>query len=283
MAIGLRNLANQRRPWQLGTIEKVKEITKHIWMHAVVDIFGSFSTGLSIPSSDVDIIISGVNAHQMQWFGGRWMSPLAILSQQLQHASWVTSLKSIEKTAMPVIKLTTAPVPIAGKTLGSGAVRGIIKLDISFSSGALPPPQHGGLHFQHGQGTAMIHQGIATRDFVMKLCAMNHVLVPITLVLKQFLSEHGLHDPYTGGLTSYALTIMVASLLQPYALEPPHTHPDLGTLLLKFFKNFGTSFDTRKYAVALTVNGPFIPLTGTPPPITSSPVNAFVILIFSGL
>ena len=266
MAIGLRNLADQRRPWQLGTIEKVKEITKSIWMHAVVDIFGSFSTGLAIPSSDVDIIICGVNSQHMQWFGGRLMSPLAILSQQLQQAPWVTTLKTIENTAMPVIKVTTAPVPIASNTLGSGAVRGIIKLDISFSTTFGAPLHSAGFlatgSGNHTQVLPNMHQGIATRDFVMKLCAMNHALVPLTLVLKQFLSENGLHDPYTGGLTSYAVTIMVASILQPYVLEPPHTHPDLGTLLLIFFRKFGTKFDTRKHAVALTVNGPFVPLSG---------------------
>jgi len=267
MAIALRSLADRRRPWQLGTIDKVKEITKSIWIHAEVDIFGSFSTGLAIPSSDVDIVICGVNSQQMQWFGGRWLSPMAILSQQLQQASWVTTLKTIENTAMPVIKVTTAPVPISANVLGSAAVRGIIKLDVSFSTAFMLPPHAGGQFatangVHHGPVPATMHQGIATRDFVMKLCAMNHALIPLTLVLKQFLSEKCLHDPYTGGLTSYAVTIMVASILQPYVLEPPHTHPDLGTLFLKFFQKFGTTFDTRKHAVALAVNGPFVPLTG---------------------
>ena len=36
MAVGLRRLADQRRPWQLGTVEKIKEIVRHLWLHATV-------------------------------------------------------------------------------------------------------------------------------------------------------------------------------------------------------------------------------------------------------
>ena len=80
------------------------------------------------------------------------------------------------------------------------------------------------------------------------------------LVLKQFLQEKGLHDPFTGGLSSYAVTIMVAAILQPHALERPETQPDIGTLLLTFLRRYGTRFDTRKYAVVLSINGPFVSL-----------------------
>jgi hypothetical protein len=109
-------------------------------------------------------------------------------------------------------------------------------------------------------GAPTPHQGVSTRDFVLRLCALNPSLVPLVLVLKQFLQEKGLHDPFTGGLSSYALTIMVAAILQPHALERPETQPDLGTLLLTFLRRYGTRFDTRKYAVVLSINGPFASL-----------------------
>lgn len=52
----------------------------------------------------------------------------------------------------------------------------------------------------------------------------------------------------------------MASILQPHALERPETQPNLGTLLLSFLSRYGTAFDTRKYAVVLSINGPFVPL-----------------------
>jgi hypothetical protein len=54
---------------------------------------------------------------------------------------------------------------------------------------------------------------------------------------------------------------MMASVLQPHALERPEIHPDLGTLFLSFLNRYGTDFDTRKYAVVLSINGPFVPLS----------------------
>ena len=39
-------------------------------------------------------------------------------------------------------------------------------------------------------------------------------LKPLVLVLKQFLREQNLHQPFTGGLSSHALTLMVVSYLQ---------------------------------------------------------------------
>ena len=106
-------------------------------------------------------------------------------------------------------------------------------MDISFDVVLSSPAD------QHAGGTGhQTHRGLATRDFMTRLCTLNPSLPPLVLVLKQFLLERGLLDPYTGGLPSYALTIMVGSLLQPHALEPPDTHPDLGSLLLTFLKQF---------------------------------------------
>jgi hypothetical protein len=55
----------------------------------------------------------------------------------------------------------------------------------------------------------------------------------------------------------------MGSILQPYALERPETHPDLGTLFLSFLSRYGTQFDTRKHAVVLSINGPFVPLSSS--------------------
>jgi predicted nucleotidyltransferase len=127
MASNLYKIAQLRRPWQSAAIERVRATVQSIWPQAQCDIFGSFGTGLAIPSSDVDIVVTGnlkiilvwwlmtyctgiVN--QLQWWGGKPITPLAILSQHLQLQDWVSTVRTIEHTLMPVIKITTAPVPM---------------------------------------------------------------------------------------------------------------------------------------------------------------------------
>jgi hypothetical protein len=111
MASNLYKIAQLRRPWQSAAIERVRTTVQSIWPQAQCDIFGSFGTGLAIPSSDVDIVVTGV-VNQLQWWGGKPITPLAILSQHLQLQEWVSTVRAIEHTLMPVIKITTAPVPM---------------------------------------------------------------------------------------------------------------------------------------------------------------------------
>ena len=60
MAGALHRIANLRRPWQEAAIERVRILVQSIWPQAQCDVFGSFGTGLAIPSSDVDIVVSGM-------------------------------------------------------------------------------------------------------------------------------------------------------------------------------------------------------------------------------
>ena len=52
-----------------------------------------------------------------------------------------------------------------------------------------------------------------TAALVLRLLRDFPVLKPLTLVLKQLLVEKGLNDAYTGGLSSYGLVLLIASLL----------------------------------------------------------------------
>jgi hypothetical protein len=52
------------------------------------------------------------------------------------------------------------------------------------------------------------HTGLATTAFVACLVERLPALAPLVLVLKHLLQSRGLKCPYTGGLSSYALTLM---------------------------------------------------------------------------
>jgi hypothetical protein len=57
------------------------------------------------------------------------------------------------------------------------------------------------------------HTGLATAAFVSHMAWHLPHLVPLTVLLKHFLKQRCLMDPYTGGLPSYGLVLMVIFLL----------------------------------------------------------------------
>lgn len=108
------------------------------------------------------------------------------------------------------------------------------------------------------------HRGIATTRFVQRLLALHKPLKPLVVVLKQLLVEKGLNDAYKGGLGSYGLTIMAAAVIQRHTLEP--IKPTMGALLVSFLQTYSTMcFDTRRFCVALSPDGPLAALA---PPYT---------------
>lgn len=57
------------------------------------------------------------------------------------------------------------------------------------------------------------HTGIATAAFIARLSTRLPHLMPLALVLKQFLRLQGLSDPEKGGLPCYGLILMITFLL----------------------------------------------------------------------
>jgi DNA polymerase sigma len=58
------------------------------------------------------------------------------------------------------------------------------------------------------------HSGIAACELVKGYTRKLPGMTSMVLLLKQYLYERGLNNSYTGGLSSYCLTLMVISYLQ---------------------------------------------------------------------
>lgn len=154
----------------------------HVWsLHVAL----TWQQGLSIPSSDVDIVVCDVKDHYRAVLSGTKAKHACIdmLAARLRVAPWVQGTRVLANTAMPIIKLH------ARTSAGAGTV----KMDISFD--------------------APSHRGLATAALVLRMLRASPVLMPLTLVLKQLLVQKGLNDPYTGGLSSYGLVLLVYSFL----------------------------------------------------------------------
>lgn len=170
--------------------ERISRVVSALWPRARVKPYGSYVTGLAIPSSDFDVVIvlpavhkraivetpgilEGRNAIKETW--------QASLARKLRGENWVRSKKTkiIERTLIPVIKITTLDN---------------LELDISFETEE--------------------HQGLMNIELVKEFLAEFGHARPLILVLKQFLHNSGLLTAYSGGLSSYGLFLMVIRYLQ---------------------------------------------------------------------
>ncbi|XP_059801109.1 terminal nucleotidyltransferase 4A isoform X2 [Hypanus sabinus] len=92
-------------------VKRIESVIKELWPSADVQIFGSFSTGLYLPTSDIDLVVFG-----------KWKNPpLQLLEQALRRRNIAEpySIKVLDKATVPIIKLTDQETEV--------------KVDISFN------------------------------------------------------------------------------------------------------------------------------------------------------
>lgn len=79
-------------------VDKITRVIKNEWPNAQVDIFGSFKTGLYLPTSDIDLVVFG------DWTG----LPLNQLKDALIRESVTDrdNIKVLDKASVPIIKVT---------------------------------------------------------------------------------------------------------------------------------------------------------------------------------
>ncbi|KAF7652196.1 hypothetical protein LDENG_00100040 [Lucifuga dentata] len=92
-------------------VNRIENVIKDLWPTARVEIFGSFSTGLYLPTSDIDLVVFGKWDHP----------PLQELEQALKkhNVSGPYPIKVLDKATVPIIKLTDQETEV--------------KVDISFN------------------------------------------------------------------------------------------------------------------------------------------------------
>uniref|UniRef100_A0A3Q2P0N1 Terminal nucleotidyltransferase 4A n=1 Tax=Fundulus heteroclitus TaxID=8078 RepID=A0A3Q2P0N1_FUNHE len=79
-------------------VNRIESVIKELWPTARVEIFGSFSTGLYLPTSDIDLVVSGKWDHP----------PLQDLEKALKKHNVAGNypIKVLDKATVPIIKLT---------------------------------------------------------------------------------------------------------------------------------------------------------------------------------
>ncbi|KAL3809266.1 hypothetical protein ACHAXA_009964 [Cyclostephanos tholiformis] len=202
-------------------VEAITKTVKALWPRATIKMYGSHVTKLCLPSSDMDFVISLPAVHKnapamapgdLEGRNAIIETNQKVLARKLKGESWLDqqSIKVIERTAVPVIKVST-----------KDARSRVVQLDLSFD--------------------AKEHHGMEALNMIQQILEQMPVVRPLVLVLKQFLLDRGLLTTYTGGLSSYCLFLMVAR----YCQEQAPTWNDSGSLLMGLLDFYGNFFDPR--------------------------------------
>ncbi|XP_071558592.1 terminal nucleotidyltransferase 4A [Temnothorax nylanderi] len=83
---------------RLKVVKRIEHVIYDLWPDSKVEVFGSFRTGLYLPTSDIDLVVIGM-----------WTNlPLRTLERALldQNIAEPSSIKVLDKASVPIVKLT---------------------------------------------------------------------------------------------------------------------------------------------------------------------------------
>jgi non-canonical poly(A) RNA polymerase PAPD5/7 len=249
-----------------------------------VEIFGSQATGLFLPTSDIDLVVISPNnnivanseghevessktnstsknqrrkerqnaeelkknengneiesqnnyeTHDQDEEGDYMLTSKTNLHRfaQALRKDWGVSelsyLEIIENTRIPLVKFTHSSTNIS--------------VDVSFDQPSGPP----------------------AAQLMKRYLEALPPLRPLTFVLKYFLAARNLNEPYTGGVGSFLLQLMIVAFLQhrerdALNYQRPSVY-NLGSLLLEFLELYGINFNYFTTGISVRYDGFFFP------------------------
>lgn len=99
------------------------------------------------------------------------------------------------------------------------------------------------------------HTGMSCVELVKEyIIEYDRILRPLVFVLKQMVYMASLNDPFTGGINSYGLILMVVAFLQselksPMAFNKEYVMNNLGTFFLNFLNTYGNIIDYNQVEI----------------------------------
>ncbi|XP_019159312.1 PREDICTED: uncharacterized protein LOC109156008 isoform X1 [Ipomoea nil] len=275
-----------RKPYINWAVKRVTRSLQVLWPRSRTNIFGSNATGLSLPSSDVDLVVCLPPVRNLEPIkeAGILEGRNGIKETCLQHAArylanqeWVKndSLKIVENTAIPIIMLVVE-VPHDFITSSSSHSQTPEAQTISegnpfqadgTSSESSTSPKWPKMN-DSGKDVKSVrldisfkspsHTGLQTSELVKELTEQFPAAKPLALVLKQFLADRSLDQSYSGGLSSYCLVLLITRFLQHEHHHGRSTIQNYGSLLMDFLYFFGNVFDPRQMRVSIQGSGLYI-------------------------
>ncbi|KAJ3205424.1 hypothetical protein HDU67_008867 [Dinochytrium kinnereticum] len=188
---------------------------------AILQVFGSTSTGMGLPWSDMDFVIvdhavspSSSNADPPPT-QGRQASKLSKVASKLTSSGLATDVTVLRRAKVPIVKLkdrfTGISLDLSYTTLRAlhaSQVSQVLLCNLS-SAPSHPPPFPSSAEQLSGSSS-----GPAAVMLVKRLKETLPALRPLVLLLKQFLLVRGLSEVFTGGVGGYGCVLWVATFLK---------------------------------------------------------------------
>ena len=215
----IEEIISHKKPIITEILTELQNCVNEINPNYKVNLYGSYCTGLCLPWSDIDTVISYSQGHYEEFF-------LSKLYIKLTTKNWVKSHLFIENTNVPIIKLVSND-------------KFNFHIDISIQNES--------------------HFGLKTVELIKSYLDNYIVLKPIILALKTLLNNSNLNNPYTGGLSSYGLILMVVSFIQSQidSKKYDNNSPNiLGETFLNVLGHYGIFFDYNKFIIISYPIGP---------------------------
>lgn len=217
---------------RIEVVKRAENLIQALWPQALVEIFGSFRTGLFLPSSDIDLVVlGGYNSAlatalipPLSLGAGRWENlPLRTLETELvaRGIAEANTIRVLDGASVPIVKYTDRETKI--------------KVDLSFN----------------------IPNGLQSAELIKVLKRDFPGLGKLVMVLKQFLVQRNLNEVFTGGISSYSLSLMCISFLQMHPRDIFHDRVNLGVLLLEFFELYGLSYNYSQIGLSIRHGGSY--------------------------
>ena len=202
-------------PIYVDLTSKIKRIIKKKYSNSNVELYGSYATRLHLPSSDIDMVITNIE--------GDKRDILRVVEKILKNQAFVKTTNLIHQAFVPVIKIKSE---MMGK---------IVQIDITVSD--------------------VNHSGLKCLGVVNRLLSQNSLIKPIFIILKELLYICNFKEPFTGGLGSYSLFLMVASFVQKHAdfCEKNKVESSIADYLVNTLSNYA---DHNNYFAPIITNDP---------------------------
>ncbi|GBE58930.1 topoisomerase-related nucleotidyltransferase [Babesia ovata] len=215
--------SEEERAYKEKVLLQLELIISALFPNAVMHVFGSYATGLSLPGGDIDVCIQ-TNEDEL--------STLKLLVYALSKLDLLHSFECVFNAKVPVVKAID-------KATG-------VKIDISiWQQNAMDTTQF----IKEKVGSTSTCRQVAQ-------CEQYKYMQPLILLIKLFLQLRNLNDTYIGGIGSYLLYCMVLSFLQLHVsscIRIKDEENTLASLYVDFFYYWGFLRDYNQFAT--TVRG----------------------------
>jgi non-canonical poly(A) RNA polymerase PAPD5/7 len=228
-------------------VRDLKKFCRRAFGDAEVYPFGSFPSGLYLPTADMDMVVmsdgyagGGHSRYHTKTFLHRFRAQL------VNHkVAWENEIELVLHAKVPLVKF------IEHKTG--------LKVDVSFENST----------------------GLTAIDTFKRWRQQYPGMPALVTLIKHFLLMRGLNEPVNGGIGGFSVICLVVSMLQMMPEVQSgnlDTRHHLGQLLLRFFDLYGSKFNYQ--TVAISMNPPrLIPKVGSPLTVPVHPLSTKMLIV----